>query len=168
MYESDYEVGQRLKNIATKHPRVALLIVHHNNKSGLDALDSISGTHGLAGGVDNTFSLINGNSGLELHINGRDIEDSSPISLTKGLDGMWELISREEAWKRTISESRSKILEAMRSGEKSPKDIAMATELNIKVVEQQLYKLIKAGHVVKPKRGSYEIASAIGSDHAPR
>ena len=157
VYESDYEVGRRLKNITAKFPHVALLIVHHTNKSGLDALDAISGTNGLAGGVDNTFSMINGSSGLELHINGRDIEDSAPIPLIKGPDGMWEMISRAEAWKRTISESRAKIAEAMKAGETSPTDIATASGLDINLVGQQLRRLVKKGQIVKVKRGSYAL-----------
>lgn len=161
VYESDYEVGNRLKKISARFPHVSLLIVHHNNKSGADALDSISGTHGLAGGMDNTFSLINGNHGMELHINGRDIEDSSPIPLIKGEDGMWSLISREAAKRQTNSETREKIVDALKAGIDTPKDIAAATGFNVKRVEQQLYRMMKARDIARPTRGTYALVSSV-------
>lgn len=155
VYEADYEVGKRLKDISKSHPEVAFLIVHHNNKGDGDSLDSVSGSHGLTGGVDNALVMMGTGNGIELHINGRDIEDSSPIMLSKSNDGMWSLESRDKSQKASNSDTRNKILKAVKDGYKSPKDIIKATGLDPKVVDQRLLKMVKSGALDKPKRATY-------------
>lgn len=156
IYAHDYEVGQRLKSITASRPELSIILVHHNNKSGLDALDAVSGTHGLAGGMDNVFSLIQGSSGMELHVNGRDIENSAPIPMVKGEDGMWTLASRDDAWRTSVSDTRGQIMDALKAGCETPRDIILHTGIPKGPVEQQLYRLIKAGDVIKPTRGTYK------------
>jgi len=158
VYESDYEVGKRLKDISKTHPDVAFLIVHHNNKGDGDSIDSVSGSHGLTGGVDNALVMMNTGNGIELHINGRDIENSAPIPLSKNKDGMWTLESREKAKSVFNSETRNKVLSAVIDGIETPKDIVEETGLDSKVVEQQLYRLVKIGTLEKPQRGTYVLA----------
>ena len=158
VYESDYEVGKRLKDISKTHPEVAFLIVHHNNKGDGDSLDSVSGSHGLTGGVDNALVMMNTGNGIELHINGRDIEDSSPISLSKNDEGMWTLESREKAEMNLNSDTRNRVLRAVIDGIETPKDIIEETGLDSKVVEQQLYRMVESRTLDKPKRGTYILA----------
>ena len=160
VYESDYEVGNALKAIAKKYPAVCFLIVHHNNKGSSDALDSISGTHGLAGGMDNTFSIMNAGQGLELHINGRDIENSDCIPLPRGLDGMFTLEDRESAFRKSMSISRGKIIDAIKEGAETQKDIAAETGLDGNLINAQLRRMLKTNVVEKAGRGKYQAVDA--------
>ena len=130
----------------------------NNNKGDGDSLDSVSGSHGLTGGVDNALVMMNTGNGIELHINGRDIEDSSPISLSKNDDGMWTLESREKAEMALNSDTRNRVLRAVIDGIETPKDIIEETGLDSKVVEQQLYRMVNSGTLDKPKRGTYILA----------
>ncbi len=155
VYEADYEVGKQLKTVSAMFPDVAILVVHHANKGGGDALDSVSGTNGLSGGVDNIFTLMHGSSGMELHINGRDIEDSSTIPLTKSPDKMWTLASRQEAAEALRSDTRATVAFAMREGASSPKEIAEAAGLPVATVDKQLSRMVRQEEVIKTGRGSY-------------
>ncbi len=155
VYEADYEVGKQLKTVSAMFPDVAILVVHHANKGGGDALDSVSGTNGLSGGVDNIFTLMPGNAGMELHINGRDIEDSSTIPLTKSPDKMWTLASRQEAAEMMRSDTRAAVANAMREGASSPKEIAEAAGLPVATVDKQLSRMVRQEEVIKTGRGSY-------------
>lgn len=155
VYEYDYDVGERLKQICNSHPDVAFLIVHHNNKGMGDALDAISGSHGLAGGFDNTYGIFNGDSGLELHINGRDIEDSTPIPLIKGENGMWTFESRNSAINIRNSDTRNAILDAIDKGNSTPKDISNFTEIDANTINSSLYRMVHQTLLIKKSRGNY-------------
>ena len=158
VYESDYEVGRRLKAVAAEFPEVAILVVHHAKKGGEDGLDAISGTHGLSGGMDNAFTLFPSHTGdLELHIMGRDIEDSSPIPLTKGADGMWTLEDRAAATEKSYSETRAAVLAVLREGPQSPKELAAATGINANAISQLLRRMKKQGLVTQQGYGRYQI-----------
>ena len=161
IYSYDYEVGQRLKTVAEKHPDVAILIVHHANKGNADALDSISGTHGLAGGVDNAFAMLTSESGfggMELHINGRDIEDGDSIPLTKGEDGMWTLDSRGRIMQSRLSDTRQLIIEVMGQRTAAPKDLAEETGLDRNIIDKQLRRMVDRGEAIKLRRGLYQLS----------
>ena len=157
VYEYDYETGRRLKDVAKTHPDVAFLIVHHNNKGDGDSLDSVSGSHGLTGGVDNALVMMNTGTGIELHINGRDIEESSPIILSKSDDGMWSLEGRANAKSHTNSDTRNDVIKAVKEGHKTPKDIAKASGLKQGTVTQQIRRMVNSGELEKQKRGTYDL-----------
>jgi DNA-directed RNA polymerase specialized sigma24 family protein len=96
-----------------------------------------------------------GNAGMELHINGRDIEDSSTIPLTKSPDKMWTLASRQEAAEMMRSDTRAAVANAMREGASSPKEIAEAAGLPVATVDKQLSRMVRQEEVIKTGRGSY-------------
>lgn len=156
LFKYDYEVGEQLKAICKGFPQLAIIVVHHANKGIGDALDSVSGTNGLAAGVDNVYSLVGGPEGPEIHINARDVENSSSIPLESDGAGMWTMASREDAGLRALSETRTKILEAIKAGNETPKDIAETTGILSNNVKQHLLRM--AGkQVVKAERGRYII-----------
>lgn len=79
-YAGDYAVTGVLKELADRYG-LTMLLVHHNRKQdSLDPLDKISGTSGIAGGVDG-YWLLNkrsrSSSDAILTIGGRDLEDQS-------------------------------------------------------------------------------------------
>jgi hypothetical protein len=78
-YELDSDDTNRVLKITQRHPDLALYVVHHDRKeTGQDFVDSVSGTHGLTGGVDTTLVLRRGRheSNGTLDITGRDIRES--------------------------------------------------------------------------------------------
>jgi hypothetical protein len=159
VYDGDYAVGAALKAVAADFPDLAILVVHHARKGEGDALESVSGSYGLSGGVDNVFTMMNGTGGMALHINGRDIENSSEIPLTKDEAGMWTLESRQAAREAQRSETRTAILNALKAGASTPRDIASETGIGANTVQQQLLRMQKAGDVAKTGWGKYDLAN---------
>lgn len=83
VYEQDHAFGAALLKLAADF-HCAIVIVHHNNKSKAeDVLETISGSQGLAGGVDNVLVMRRARftAGAELHVTGRDIEDEQVYQL---------------------------------------------------------------------------------------
>jgi hypothetical protein len=79
VYNNDYAVGRPFIELAAKHPKTAFVLIHHTNKNKSDdVLDLISGSNGLAGGVDNVWALQRPRGGNEavLHVTGRDVVES--------------------------------------------------------------------------------------------
>jgi hypothetical protein len=93
-YSRDYRIGSGLKWIVDERPGMALLVNHHDRKAGgEDFVDSVSGTHGLAGAADTILVLDrkrNESTGL-IRVTGRDvIEGEYALSFDSGcwnLDG---------------------------------------------------------------------------------
>jgi RecA-family ATPase len=76
-YANDYRDLSVLKKLADKHG-VAILLIHHLRKEGADdVFNRISGTTGVQGAVDSSFTLIEdkrGSGKAKLSCIGRDIE----------------------------------------------------------------------------------------------
>jgi len=92
IYDTDYAVGRPFLDLASKY-HIAVVLVHHTNKSkSEDDLDTISGSQGLAGGVDNILVLKRGRASTEatLYVTGRDIENEGRFGLIWNADlSMW-------------------------------------------------------------------------------
>ena len=77
-YASDYNEIEVIKKLA-EELKITILLVHHLRKQGdSDPFNMLSGTNGLAGGVDTMFVLDKSkrnSSNATLHCSGRDIED---------------------------------------------------------------------------------------------
>jgi RecA-family ATPase len=77
-YQRDYRIGTTLKRIADEHAGMTLLTNHHDRKANADDfVDSVSGTHGLAGAADTVIVLTRSRhetSGL-LRVTGRDVPE---------------------------------------------------------------------------------------------
>jgi hypothetical protein len=92
-YGRDYRVGTTLKRLADQHPGMTLLTNHHDRKAAADDfVDSVSGTHGLAGAADTVIVLTRSRhetSGL-LKVTGRDVpEGEYAVTLADGF--AWNL-----------------------------------------------------------------------------
>jgi hypothetical protein len=92
-YMRDYRVGGALKRIVDAHPGTSLVIVHHTRKAvSDDFIDSVSGTHGLAGAADTIVVLARARNETDavLKVTGRDVaEGEYALTLTRG--GVWQL-----------------------------------------------------------------------------
>jgi len=92
-YGRDYRVGTTLKRLADQHPGMTLLTNHHDRKAAADDfVDSVSGTHGLAGAADTVIVLTRARqatSGL-LKVTGRDVpEGEYAVTVADGF--AWDL-----------------------------------------------------------------------------
>jgi DnaB-like helicase N terminal domain/AAA domain len=77
-YQRDYRIGTALKRIADQHPGMTLLVNHHDRKAGAeDFIDSVSGTHGLAGAADTVVVLTRPRQeeAGRLKVTGRDVAE---------------------------------------------------------------------------------------------
>jgi hypothetical protein len=95
IYDNDYDAVSPLNDLAQRYG-VCILIVHHTNKlnGNEDWFDSISGSLGLSGAVDNAMLLKRSRVRQDgtLLVGGRDIEDKE---LTVEFDGVingWKLL----------------------------------------------------------------------------
>src|ERR1700677_2927422 len=91
-YQRDYRVGSALKRIADDNPGLSVVVLHHDRKAASeDFVDSVSGTHGLAGSADTVVVLARkrqSNEGV-LMVTGRDVEENE-YALTMQ-DAAWRL-----------------------------------------------------------------------------
>jgi hypothetical protein len=152
-YQNDYRVGEMLKPLTREFP-VAIVIVTHTRKMGAtDAMDKISGTQGLVGGVDNYMILSRaaGNMDAELVVNGRDIRQPQELALRTLKDGGWVCVGNIADVKRT--DERGDVLKALAGlgGVGTSRDIH--AELENPVAHPTLYKrlqrMAKAGEIMK-------------------
>ena len=99
-YGMDYDVMDRMKEIAARH-HTALLLVHHTNKREdvSDAFSTVSGTMGILGGTDGMWLLrrpkrLDGSATLQ--IASREIPDAL-LRLQFGPDGPgWHFLGYDE------------------------------------------------------------------------
>jgi hypothetical protein len=92
-YQRDYRVGSDLKRVVDAHPGASLLVNHHDRKAGaLDFVDSVSGTHGLAGAADTVVVLSRQRHEADglLQVTGRDVTEDAYAVRFPG-SGAWRL-----------------------------------------------------------------------------
>lgn len=156
LYESDYKAVKALQALASEF-NVAIVIVHHVRKGmrDVDPFEMVSGTMGLTGAADTTIILDRDSNGCTLYARGRDIEEYEK-AVTFNRDCCRWIVQGEVAEVRRTDE-RGAILNALEEATEpmSPKDIQVATSMNRNSVDQLLFKMAKAGEVLKAKRGRY-------------
>ena len=76
-YAQEYEAMSYLKALSDSHDVAILVITHTRKQPGDDPMDSISGSNGLSGAVDNTWIMKKprGEPQAALFVIGRDIEN---------------------------------------------------------------------------------------------
>lgn len=92
-YQRDYRIGGQLKRLCDDQPGLTLLINHHDRKAGAeDFVDSVSGTHGLAGAADTILVITRPrqeSAGI-LKVTGRDVPEGE-YSLRFDQGSAWSL-----------------------------------------------------------------------------
>ena len=95
-YASDYNEIEIIKKLA-EELKITILLVHHLRKQGdSDPFNMLSGTNGLAGGVDTMFVLDKSkrcSTNATLYCSGRDIEDREIELKFDKDDCTWKFIS---------------------------------------------------------------------------
>lgn len=157
MYEADYHAIKGLQALASEY-RVAIIVVHHTRKGGSDGdpFEKVSGTLGLSGAADTTVVLDRDSNGATIYGRGRDIEEiESAVEFNKG-NCRWFVLGQAAEVRRT--DERSVILNTLITADEpmSPGDIADALGQPRNNIKQMLFKMTKAGEVLKVSgRGRY-------------
>ncbi len=176
-YQRDYRVGTALKQITDDHPGMTLLVNHHDRKAAADDfVDTVSGTHGLAGAADTVIVLTrsrNETSGL-LKVTGRDVpEGEYALMLADGY--AWDLDGDDlaEAASRA-REARSSAGISDRSAEIIAYVAANPPHVRAAEVEEKfgqdarryLKRLADSGRLLRLSWGIYTSVPSVPSSHS--
>lgn len=156
LYEADYMAIKELQSLAMQ-TGVAVLIVHHTRKSGVesDPFEKVSGTLGLSGAADTTLILDRDQNGCTLYGRGRDIEEIETAVQFDKLTCKWRALGDAADVRRT--DERAAILTVLTDAIEpmSLRDIAIEARMNRNNVDRLLGKMAEAGEILKAKRGLY-------------
>jgi hypothetical protein len=156
LYEADYLTIKELQALAAELG-VAIVVVHHTRKSAgeLDPFEKVSGTLGLSGAADTTIVLDRDQSGFTAYGRGRDITEFETAMQFNKTSCSWRVLGEASEVRR--SDERTTILTALAEAgaEMSPSDLAGATGIPENNVRQLLFKMARAGEVVREGRGRY-------------
>jgi hypothetical protein len=180
-YQRDYRVGTALKRIADQQPGMTLLVNHHDRKAGAeDFIDSVSGTHGLAGAADTVVVLTrprHEEAGL-LKVTGRDVaEGEYAVRFVDGsawtLDGLDLAAAARRARDAQVTaglgDRSTDVVELVGKHPKgiTPTQVAAALGMTPKAVQVYLSRALAAGRISRPSRGLYTPVGSVGSVGSP-
>ncbi len=150
LYEADYLAIKELQVLAMD-TGVAIVVVHHTRKSGAetDPFEKVSGTLGLSGAADTTIILDRDQNGCTLYGRGRDIEEIETAVEFDRQSCRWRALGHASEVSRT--HERSVILTTLADNREPmrPAEIADLLGLKRNNVRQLIFKMAKAGEVVK-------------------
>jgi hypothetical protein len=156
LYEADYHAIQGLQALAGEL-NVSIVIVHHVRKSGsdVDPFEKVSGTLGLSGAADAVLILDQDGNGATLYGRGRDVEEIEKAVSFDKLTCRWTILGAAAEVRRT--DERAEILSVLIDADEpmNPRDIAIGANMPRNNVDQLLFKMSKAGDILKASRGLY-------------
>lgn len=161
-YAHDYEVGAMFKPLCREF-NVAIILVSHTRKQAADdPMDTVSGTQGLTGSVDNILTLQKpkramGDDYSVLHVDGRDIENPVELALTRNAQtGFWACLGHADEVSRT-NESQAVLKVLATIGMGSPREIhaAMGGEVKLPTLTRRLARMAQRGEIYRSRHGQY-------------
>ena len=165
-YQRDYRVGAALKARADAHPGLSIIVSHHDRKAAADDfVDSVSGTHGLAGAADTIMVLARRRQAADavLRVTGRDVpEDEFALAINDGTN--WQAsggsldAAADKARKRREAQAVSGITAEVLAAVREHPEGIRAKELTERfggAVYTYLARLADAGRIDKVERGLY-------------
>lgn len=167
-YVADYEHVGALQRLAID-AEGGLLLVHHTNKGRGDMVDTVSGTHGIAGSADTIISLDRPRFGEDavMRVTSRDAEEGE-YGMTFAAN-RWRLQGGTlDAARNTVAETRTRsragdntaavldLLHAHPEGV-TPAMVAEETTLDAKHAANRLQQLAAKGIAAKVGRGKYRL-----------
>ncbi|MBF0632752.1 MAG: AAA family ATPase [Magnetococcales bacterium] len=160
IYAEDYAAVSAFKEISERHG-VSIILVHHLRKMVSDDPDDmLSGTTGLAGGVDGTLILTRDarkpTGPLTLHRRGRDLINDEPLALDWNKEsGEWRLLDKADVEAVAVSEEQQPILDViLRNGLPMTRaEIAEALGEESDRIRHRLSRMVTKGVLIKS--GSY-------------
>jgi len=171
LYENDYQAIKGLQSLAIESG-IAIVIVHHTRKSAaeVDPFEKVSGTLGLSGGADSVLILDRVSNGVTIYGRGRDLDQIENAVRFDPQSCKWIELGDASEVHRT--DQRSAILQTLTDNRTdnrtdnqeppepmSPAELADALGLPRNNVKQLLFKMARAGEVVKvpESRGKYTV-----------
>jgi hypothetical protein len=180
-YQRDYRIGSALKGVVDDHPGAALVVNHHDRKAGSeDFVDSVSGTHGLAGAADTVVILTRPRleeAGV-LKVTGRDIAEGE-YAVTFKADSAWQLdgatladAAGKAAVVRTTAGVGDRLAEVIAYVAKwpagvRPADVAKDLDIDPRTAATYLGRAVSSGRLHKPARGLYTPVVSVVSVVSP-
>lgn len=176
-YQKEYSSTAELVSVFNEHSVNALLIHHVNKDHGvsLDDFDSISGSYGIQGAVDNMIVLKYASDGsIDFRGRGRDMEETELNFLIEWPEGRW--ILNGTASGGTVSRERKLIEQALRMMGESAGPSAIfeqAKTLGYPSSMEALKKLLRAMTedpdcpVTQKERGKYQLNAHQDSPPSP-
>lgn len=170
-YQRDYRVGAALKREADAHQGLAIVVLHHDRKAGSDDfVDSVSGTHGLAGAADTVVVLCRKRQSPDgsVKITGRDVPESEyALKVINGmvwqLDGADLIAAAATAARRdetnALGDVSAHVLAAVQRRPEGVRANDLVPQFG-KEVYQYLKRLTEAGRIDKVARGLYVPAAS--------
>jgi hypothetical protein len=169
-YQRDYRVGGRLKLLADERAGLSLLTNHHDRKaSSDDFVDSVSGTHGLAGSADTILVLTRNRQETEgiLKITGRDVpEGEFALTLVDGVawkvyGGNLDAAAHRAATVAAASGLADRTVEIVEFVSQHPEEGVRAGDvekaLSCPDARRYLARLVESGRLIRPSRGIYAV-----------
>jgi hypothetical protein len=167
-YQRDYRIGSYLKQLADDHPGTTVLVNHHDRKADADDfVDSVSGTHGLAGAADTIVVLTRPRlqeDGI-IRVTGRDVpEGEYAVRFQDGHhwalngDGLAAAAAAARSTRATagLGNRAADIVKAVaKLGQASPADVANLLGLEPRGVRTYLGRLVDSGRLIQVERGVY-------------
>jgi hypothetical protein len=180
-YQRDYRIGTALKRIADQHPGMTLLVNHHDRKAGAeDFIDSVSGTHGLAGAADTVVVLTRPRQeeAGRLKVTGRDVAEGEYA--VRFVDGSaWTLDghdlagaarrARDAQVTAGLGDRSTEVVKLVGQHPEgiTPTEVAAVLGMDPKAAQVYLRRALAAGRVSRPKRGRYTPVGSVGSVGSP-
>lgn len=157
VYERDYQVVSALKAWSDRHG-VSVVVCHHTRKQGSDDfVDTVSGSHGLAGAADAVLVMARARNSADatLSVTGRDIEEAEYALKFDATRGAWHLLDGP-ASDYQLGDTRRAVLDYLRThGPARPKTLADALDLEHDTAKQTCYRMAEAGQVDTDGQGLY-------------
>ena len=165
-YQRDYRVGAALKARSDAHPGLSIIVSHHDRKAAVDDfVDSVSGTHGLAGAADSIMVLARRRQAADavLKVTGRDVpEDEYALTISDGRS--WQASgaslaaaadrARQRKDAQALSPTMTEVLAAVRAHPEGIRAGDLTGQFGA-AVYTYLARLVDAGRIDKLERGLY-------------
>jgi hypothetical protein len=167
-YSEDYNAIAPFQDLANKY-ECCILVVTHTRKSDApseDPLETITGTLGISGAADGVVVLEGNRSSslFNLHLIGRDIADTEPLTIRKRSTGGWDY--EADGAKAILTQERQAIVDLLTlHGPLGAQEIA--DELSKKTpATRKLLREMKASGIVfqKNNRGVYMLPTHISNN----
>lgn len=156
-YGEDYALGASLKAAADKHGGAVIAVTHNRKASADDPLDEINASTGLMGAFDTGLVLrrTRGEADAVLYRTGRRGKEQELALRFDDAGCTWTLMGGAAEY--AISKERRAIIEALRAGEASPKDLQSMLGKDVRML---LCKMVDDGQIASPRRGIYALKDA--------
>ena len=153
IYDTDYAVGEAVKQTSARFPGVTFIAVTHTRKQdAADALDTISGSTGLTGSFDGAIVLQRerGKDEAVLSVISRDLEGETEWGIAWDTNlTQWRLVGTAAEVQAT--EQQRRVIALLRAAEADMAPVTIAAELGMQraAVRQLLKRMREAGLVLR-------------------